>query len=185
MAAVIVASVGAFAQPVTKAVAQKPRQGVAGPNFVDANGDGICDNFAARRGGQGRGFGRGMGAGFGAGLAFGRNGQSLIDVTARVTGIAPGDVRAALRDGQTFARIAEGHGKSAQDLVQAALTARQEMLATAVSEGRLTQAQADQVIVQMKTRLEARVSSATQPRGRGFRGQCPIAGTVPVAPIRK
>ena len=39
-----------------------------GPNFVDANGDGICDNFQAgtpwRNGqGQGKGYGRGKGNG--------------------------------------------------------------------------------------------------------------------------
>jgi hypothetical protein len=38
-----------------------------GPNFVDADGDGICDNFqAGKRGagqGQGKGYGRGKGNG--------------------------------------------------------------------------------------------------------------------------
>jgi hypothetical protein len=36
----------------------------AGPNYVDANGDGICDNVAARGGKKaGRGFGPGDGTG--------------------------------------------------------------------------------------------------------------------------
>jgi hypothetical protein len=183
LALVALATVGAFAQTAAKPAAQKPVQTAVGPNFVDANGDGICDNFAARGGRQGRGFGRGMGAGFGrrmgggvaAGLAFGRNGESLIDVTARVTGLAPGDVITALREGRTFTQIAQAHGKSAQDLVQAAVTARQELLAKAVSDGRLTQEQAGQMMAQMKPHLEQGVSSEWQPRGRGFRGQCPAA----------
>jgi hypothetical protein len=195
MALVALATAGILAQTATRPAAQKPTPVTVGPNFVDANGDGICDNFVMRGGRQGRGFGRGMAAGTGrrmgggAGLAFGRNGESLVDVTARVTGMAAADVRAALGDGQTFAQIAEAHGKSAQDLMQSALTARQGLVDKAVADGRMTPEQAAQVMGQIKLNLEQCVSSSGQPRGRGpgrgFQGQCPMAGVVPAAPIKK
>lgn len=195
MALVGLATAGMLAQTATRPAAQKPTPATVGPNFVDANGDGICDNFTTRGGRQGRGCGRGMAAGSGrrmgggAGLAFGRNGESLVDVTARVAGMAAADVRAALGDGQTFAQIAEAHGKSAQDLTQSALTARQSLVDKAVADGRLTEQQAEQVMGQMKLNLEQCVSAPGQPRGRGrgrgFQGQCPVAGVMPAAPIKK
>ena len=197
LALVALATAGVLAQTAAKPAPQKPAPVAVGPNFVDANGDGICDNFAAMGGRQGRGFGRGMGAGAGqgmgpgagrglgagvgrgmgggrgmgvgagAGLAFGANGESLVDGTARVTGMTTGDVRAALADGRTFAQIVEEHGKSTGDLLQSMLTSRQELVAKAVAGGRLTQEQADLMMGQMKLHLEQLLSSAWQRLGRG------------------
>jgi hypothetical protein len=42
-------------------------QTTVGANFVDANGDGICDNFQAGKRGAGQGQGQGMGYGRGKG----------------------------------------------------------------------------------------------------------------------
>jgi hypothetical protein len=160
-----------------------------GPNFTDANGDGVCDNMAARgtgrmgrhnRNGMGRGAAR-VQCAAGAGLAFGRNGESLVDVTARVTGVSSADVLQALKSGRTFEQIAQEHGKSAQDLVQAALSVRQEMVSKAVADGRLTQAQADQAMERMKSRLDQRVSAAWQPQGRGACGRCAMGASTTVS----
>ena len=54
-------------------------QGIAqgtgqGANFVDANNDGVCDNFGTAQGMQGRGQGRGQGMGQGRG-AWNNQGQ--------------------------------------------------------------------------------------------------------------
>jgi hypothetical protein len=46
-----------------------------GPNYVDANGDGICDNIGARIGRRGKGYGAGSqarGKGFRRGLRDGK-----------------------------------------------------------------------------------------------------------------
>jgi len=55
--------------------------GITGPNFVDVDGDGICDNHASGtggpgygRGGCGMGSGRGGGYGMGQGTGFGHMG---------------------------------------------------------------------------------------------------------------
>ena len=178
-------SASAWAQTATKPTQQKPAQTFAGPRFVDANGDGVCDNFAAGEGlgrGMGGGFGRGMGGGFGRGMrgglggnfAFGQNGASLIDVAARLTGQAPSAVAEALRNGQSFAQISAASGKSAQDLVEAAMAERKTVVGQAVSQGRLTPQQADQVMALMRTRIESNLEGTWQPRGGGLGGLCPL-----------
>lgn len=180
VAALVLASAVGFAQTTPKA--GQRAQANNGPRFVDANGDGICDNVGTGGGGRwGRGAGRGMGAGQGAGafgsgmggrggrgFAFGRNGGSLVAVTARVTGLPEADVLTALRGGKTFEQVAADHGKSAHDLVSTALAARQSALQAAVKDGRLTNEQADQMLARAKAMLEQHVSSPWQPRGRGF-----------------
>jgi hypothetical protein len=71
---------------------QAPAAATVGPNFVDANGDGICDNFqSGARQGQGKGMARrgkrlgpqdGSGYGAGAGAAVGSgNGTGICDGT--------------------------------------------------------------------------------------------------------
>lgn len=86
----LVVLLAAFAQAqTTPAPAPAPQPRAAGANFVDANGDGICDRFQAGVGGQGAGrqlgprdgtgqklrqrdgTGRGVGPGAGTGVCDG------------------------------------------------------------------------------------------------------------------
>jgi hypothetical protein len=125
--------------------------------------------------GMGGGFGRGMRGGFGGGFAFGRDGASLIEVVARVTGQQPAAVFAALQEGRTLAQVGEAAGKSPAELVEAVLAERKIIVSQAMSDGRLTQQQADQMMLWMKTHIEVNVQAAAQPRGRSgrFGGRCP------------
>jgi len=116
---------------------------------------------------QGMGIGHGPGAGYG--LRFGPNGGSLVDVTADVAGIGAQDVAAELRTGKTFAQVAAAHGKTAEDLVNAFLSERQDVLKQAVADGRLTQAVADTMLATMKANVEQHVNGTWQPRGMGYR----------------
>ena len=140
-----------------------------------------------------QGYGRGMmGQGmFGAqtgqpaqapmgyGFHFGVNGGSLVDVTAKVTGLEVQDVVAELQAGKTFADVANAHGKTATDLVNAFLANRKATLDKAVADGRFTQDAADTLLATMKTNVEQHVNSAWQsptlrsgdfqPRGMGRR----------------
>jgi hypothetical protein len=116
---------------------------------------------------QGMGIGRGPGAGYG--FRFGLNGGSLVDVTAEVAGVGVQDVVAELRAGKTFAQVAAGHGKTAEDLVSAFLAERQAVLKQAVADGRLTQAVADTMLATMKANVEQHVDGTWQPRGMGYR----------------
>ena len=51
---------------------QPPVKTTVGANFVDANGDGICDNFQAGTG-LGQGSGKGSGKGYGKGRGNGQH----------------------------------------------------------------------------------------------------------------
>jgi hypothetical protein len=66
--------------PTPQQEQQTPQQRFWGPRFVDANGDGICDNL----GQGGRGTGRGRAAGGGWGPAFvDANGDGICDNLAQ------------------------------------------------------------------------------------------------------
>ena len=61
------------------------------------------------------------------------------------------------------------HGKTAADLVNAFVTDHKTALAKAVSEGRLTQPVADQMLATMKANVEQHVNETYPPRGMGYR----------------
>jgi hypothetical protein len=109
------------------------------------------------------------GAGAGYGLRFGPNGQTLVDVTADVTGLSVEEVVAELQAGATFADVAEAHNKTAADLVNAFVAVREDALAEAVAEGRITQEQADEMLATMRANVEDHVNSTWQPHGQGLR----------------
>ena len=57
----------------------RAEQGITGPNFVDEDGDGVCDNYGQGKGGSGYGKGgcggQGYGRGMGQGTGYGRMGR--------------------------------------------------------------------------------------------------------------
>jgi hypothetical protein len=111
-------------------------------------------------------------------LRFGANGESLVDITAKVTALKIEDVVKELQVGKTFAEIAKANGKTAADLVNAFVTDRKAMLDKAVADGRITQDVADTMLATMKTNVEQHVngtwqspalrSGDFQPRGMGY-----------------
>lgn len=68
---------------------------------------------------------------------------ALVRQTADITGLKPQDVRQALRTDKSMAQIAQEHGKTGDDVVQAARAKLEERLKQAVSNGRITQVRAD------------------------------------------
>jgi hypothetical protein len=111
----------------------------------------------------------------GYGFRFGANGESLVNITAQVTGLKIEDVVKELQAGKTFADVAQANGKTAADLVNAFLADRKAVLDKAVADGRLTQTAADTLLSTMKTNVEQHVNSTWEPRGMGYRftGQQP------------
>jgi hypothetical protein len=72
LGALIVTAALAAAQGKPAAAPKAGGQTTAGANFVDANGDGICDNFQnGTRGANGQGQGKGCGRGKGNGRHVG------------------------------------------------------------------------------------------------------------------
>jgi len=104
----------------------------------------------------------------GAGVRMGGSG-SLVDVTAKVTGLSVNDVIAELQAGKPFADVAKAHGKTAEDLVNVYLVDRKVVLDQAVADGRITQDVANTMLATMKANVEQHVNGAYQPHGMGYR----------------
>ncbi len=153
-----VAVTAVSAQPAAQ---RGPGQG-RGPNFVDANGDGICDHF------QAGGAGRTGGPGGCRWCAFGGSGGSLVGIAAAKLGSTRADVVTALRSGKTFAQLMEANGKTSQDLVDAVVASRKAAVDRAVANNTLTAQAADDMIARMRTHVSEVVSQGWQPGGPGW-----------------
>lgn len=93
----------------------------------------------------------GMRGGRGGGLGW--HGMGLIDAMAGLTGLKPADLYAELQEGKTLLEVAQAHGVSAEQLVEAALAARAEVLKQRVEAGYLTQEQADWMLDHMEEEM--------------------------------
>ena len=100
----------------------------------------IAAIVAARPAGGPDGGHRGFGGGGGP---RGLIGQGL-DVVATTLGITNDEVVTALKDGQTLAELAVSKGKTAQDVIDAIVAEATTKLNAAVTDGKITQAQADE-----------------------------------------
>lgn len=85
------------------------------------------------------------------------------------------ELREKLRDGQSLADVAKAQGKSVDGLEQALLAEAKKKLNEAVSDGDLTQAQADEIFERIESRIDDVVNGNVEARRhRFFRG--PPAG---------
>ncbi len=116
----------------------------------------------------GRGGGYGLGGGRGG--AWGGPDNSLVAVAANVLGMDQTELVAALNSGQTIADVAKAKGVALDKIVDAFIARRAEALNQAVTDGRLTQAQADTMLATMKANVTAQLSAphAVTPRGTGL-----------------
>lgn len=93
-------------------------------------------------------LGAGPGPGFGRG--FGPDGPGPVriglDVAARYLGLTPAALRRDLAGGKTLAQVARDQGKSVDGLEQSLVDAARARLDRAVSDGRLTSAQRDDIL---------------------------------------
>lgn len=112
----------------------------------------------------GRGRGHGPGHGHGPGRGGGRGGAGLA-AAATALKMTPADVRTALAGGQTLAQVAQGKGVAVDTLVAAIVAAEKTRIAQQVTDGRLTQAQADERVAGLTARVTERVNSTRKGRG--------------------
>ena len=88
----------------------------------------------------------------GFGLRHHRHGPNL-DAALTYLGLTAAQLRTELRSGKTLAEIAKAHGKTAEGLVQAFVDGAKEKLDAAVTAGRLTRAEADEMLEGLKERI--------------------------------
>ncbi len=106
------------------------------------------------------------GLGIGARRAFTQKHKALVarivrvnrlHLAAKYLGMTPKEIRTARQDGQSFAQIATSKGKSVDGLVAAIVAPAKARAAKAVSNGRLTQQRADELIARLTERAQALV----------------------------
>ncbi|SDE56543.1 hypothetical protein SAMN05660485_01107 [Blastococcus fimeti] len=96
-----------------------------------------------------------------------RGGGPGLDAAATALGMSEDELRTALDvEGTTLADVAEEQGVPVETVVAALVTAGQERIASAVEDGRLTQAEADERLADLEERVTERVNSA-MPAGGG------------------
>lgn len=124
----------------------------------------------------GRGFG-------GHGPMDGGVRDAMVTAVAKALNITPDELMTQLHGGQTLAQIAQAHNTTEQAVVDAALAAAKTQLAQSVTDGKLTQAQADSIYAQLQQQ-GAQVLTPRGPHGHGPMGGpgAPQSPTAPQAP---
>ena len=94
-----------------------------------------------------------------------------LDAAAEAIGIQTSELLSALREGRTIEEVAEAHDVSVEDVIDAVVTAEQDHLDALVTDGRLTQAQADALSADLEERATDLVNGDLAPfplSGHGF-----------------
>jgi hypothetical protein len=99
-------------------------------------------------------------------LGPGRGPNDDFAAAATYLGLSQSDLQTALQSGKTLAQVADAtSGKSAAGLIDALVAAEKTELAAAVTAGKLTQAQADQMTATLKDRFTSLVNGTRPARG--------------------
>jgi gas vesicle protein len=94
-----------------------------------------------------------------------------LDAAASYLGLSESELLAKLQDGKSLADVAKEQGKSVDGLVQAMVDDAKKHLDQAVKDGRLTQAQEDQILTDIKEHITNLVNGTAPPGfGPSFRG---------------
>lgn len=106
---------------------------------------------------------------------FGHHGFPGLDAAASYLGLSEDALHSRLESGKTLAQVAKDQGKSVDGLVTALKADLKQHLDKAVSDGRLTQAQADRILSNTDSRLKALVNGKFPgpPGGPGHFGRGP------------
>jgi hypothetical protein len=171
------ASATTSANPVSSRLAQlkSALSGLVGDGtLTQAQADKVAGTLDSKMPRRGEGAERGM---RGPGGHFGRMGMKDIQAAAaKALGLTPAQLHASMESGKSLADVAKAQKVSVGVLVKAMVTAAEADLATAVKDGRLTQAQADT----MKSSLTKRITDqVNRVRPDGPRGMMPGGGMGP------
>lgn len=139
-----------------------PTPPIFGPGGMWGNNDGGYGRHGMM-GGFG-GFGGMMGGRghFGGGMM---NGFHMLDIIAQELGLTADELQTELANGSTIAQLAENRSVAIEDLVTAVSAAHQEQLNQAVTDGWMTQEQADWMQEHMADMIDLHLN---QSWGQGF-----------------
>ena len=93
-----------------------------------------------------------------------------LGAAATYLGVSESDLSSQLESGKTLADVAKAKGKTTDGLVAALVADEKKELAQAVSDGKLTQAQADDMLAGAEARFTAMVNGERPEGGPGGRG---------------
>lgn len=112
-----------------------------------------ADKIAARTNGNLGWFGGFHGKKHDRKPGFKEGGRNFNGDMAKALGITPEQLKSELQSGKKLPQIIADHGLTAEQFHQKMIEIKKEALAKAVSEGKLTQEQADNMIQKMEQRL--------------------------------
>jgi hypothetical protein len=113
-------------------------------------------------------LGMGLGPRWGGTGGIGGPQNSLVAAAAQTLGMDQVALVAELNKGKTIADVAKEKNIDTTKIVDAVLALRTQALKTAVDAKRITQAQADAALANMKTQITAQISAKFSPRGYGM-----------------
>jgi polyhydroxyalkanoate synthesis regulator phasin len=141
----------ALSNALKKALENRVDAAVADGRLTKEQGDALKQRIES---GQAPLFGLGGGPG-----GHDRGGHlGDLDAAASYLGLTEDQLRTQLQSGKTLADVAKAQGKSVDGLIDALVTATKKDLDDAVADGRLTKAQADRILADMKQRITDRVN---------------------------
>lgn len=94
-----------------------------------------------------------------------------LDAIAEVIGVEADEIRTQVRDGATLGDIAEANGVDSTEVVAVIVESKQDRLAQAVEDGRITQEEADERVVDLEDRVTTRVDEGRPERPEGEAGE--------------
>ncbi len=100
-----------------------------------------------------------------------------LQVAAQALGMSEADLRTELESGKTLAQVAQEKGVATQTLVDALLAEPKADLAQQVTDGKITQAEADKILANLTNRIQTLINSGQPGRSGGWSGPPCITGT--------
>ena len=148
-----------------KALANRVDAAVAAGQITKAEGDALKARIASQE------YPLLGGPGFGHRGGPGGHGFHHLAAAAAYLGLSEAELRTQLSGDKTLADVAKARGKTVAGLVAALVADEKKELQAAVSSGRLTQAQADEMLANAQTRFTDLVNGTMPEGGRhGFGG---------------
>lgn len=168
-------------RPTDEAMQQRHKEGLAetlaplveAGTIDQAQADAVIEALVAARPERGPGGKGGPGA-------HGMRGGPGLDAAAEALGITTDELREALQGGSSLAEIAEQKGVNRQAVIDALTTEAKERIMTKLSEGSITQEQADERLAELDARIADRVDNSGGGAGPGGPGRPgPSDGSAP------